>query len=314
MFKWGFLALAFLSAAAHAEATEFLGNWDNPVRGAGGITHVVISPNGGDRVDVRAYGDCHPNECNWGLEQGKIYTGDPKSKHVEAIVATFHFGFAHHRVTFHKVPEGLAYEMLTEFVDGSPKRDFVVTGMLRPSVWAGPLSENWERPPELRSGWGGGAREVTPPKPAENCVPFDTRAARAVQQNGSWKIVAGREALADAGPDEQSAMLAEAAIHHYGFDRRCTVGGPWKTYWKRGNGFPSDMMGGAQCIGFNPTTAHLVRIGREWKIVDGGTWIAELGDNKAKADATLALIRTQKLAAECFIRQPNPVMVYWLTH
>jgi len=310
-------ALLSLLAAwvpAHAEATDFLGNWDNPGHDAGGLSHVVISPNGGDRVDVRAYGDCHPNECNWGLEQGKVYTADPKSKRVEAIVVTFHFGFAHHQVIFRKASDaGLTYEMLTDFVDGSDKRDFVVTGTLRPSAWAGPLSQNWERPAELRTGWGGGPREALPPKPMESCTAFDTRSARAVERNGSWKLVAGAQTLAEAGNDEASAMLAEAAIRHYRFDRRCTVGGPWKTYWKGAGGFASDRMGGAECIAFNPTTVHLARVGGDWKIVDGDSWIAELGNNRAKADAMLALIRTHDLTAECFIRRQNPVMVYWLT-
>lgn len=314
MFKRAFLALALMSAAARGEATDFIGNWDNPAPDAGGLGHVVISPNGGDRVDVRAYGECNPNQCNWGLEQGKIYTAGPKSKCVEAIVVTFHFGFAHHRVTFRKAPgAGLSYELLTDFVDGSDKRDFVVTGILKPSPWAGPLSQNWERPAELHTGWGGGAREVPPPKPTENCQPFNTKRARAVLAGGGWKIMDGPQQLADAGGDEQNAMLAEAAIHHYRFDRRCTVGGPWNTYWKSGDSFASEKMGGAECIGFNPTTVHLVRVGREWKLVDGVSWIAGFADNKAKAEATLSLIRANALSARCAVRPDNPVLVYWLT-
>ena len=313
MFKWGFFALALMGGAAQAEATDFLGNWDNPIPNAGGLTHVVISPNGGDRVGVRAYGDCHPNECNWGLTEGKVYTAGPKSSDVEAVVATFHYGFAHHRITFRKAPgAGLAYELMTEFADGSDKRDFVVTGVLKASSWAGPLSQNWERPAELRTGWGGGAREGIPPGPAENCLPFDTARTRAVEAGGNWKIMDGSQTLAEAGNDEQSARLAEAAIHHYRFDRRCTVGGPWKTYWKRGNSFSSDKMGGTECVSFNPTTAHLVRVGGGWKVVDGVTWIAAFGDNRPKAEATLALIRANDLSAECFVRPGDPVMVYWL--
>ena len=314
MFRPAALALAIFAAAAHGEATDFLGNWDNPVHDAGGLGHVVISPNGGDRVDVRAYGDCHPNECNWGLEQGKVYSADPKSKRVEAIVVTFHYGFAQHQIIFRKTPgEALQFEMLTDFVDGSEKSNFTITGTLRPTAWAGPLSQNWERPAELRTGWGGGPRAGASPQPMESCVPFDTKLARAVERGGAWKLVAGQQTLAEAGNDETSAMLAEAAIHHYRFDRRCTVGGPWKTYWKSGDAFPAEKMGGAQCLSFNPTTVHLARVGREWKIVDGATWIAELGQNKAKAEAMLALIRSQHIYAECFVRRPDPVMVYWLT-
>jgi len=314
MVKWAVFAASVVAAAAHGEATGFLGNWTNQNPGRGGLTHLVISPDGGDRVVVRAYGECHPNECDWGLQQAKVYTDDPKSKRVEAIAVTFHYGFAHHEVILRPTAGGeLQYELFTEFADGSDKRDFMVAGTLQPSSWAGPLAQNWVRPAELRTGWGGGARDF-PARPAEHCVPFETSRARAVEANGNWRIVAGSQVLADAGNDGSSAVMAEAAIHHYGFDRRCTVGGPFKTYWKTGVSFSSDQMGGAQCIGFNPTTVHLVRMEQEWKIVDGSTWILDLGGNKPKADAMLAFIRANGLTKECFIRQGDPVMVFWLTH
>lgn len=109
-------------------------------------------------------------------------------------------------------------------------------------------------------------------------------------------------------------MIAEAAFHHYGFDRRCTVGGPWQAYWKTGDGFAGERIGGVSCIAFHPTTAHLTHLGQEWAIMDGVTTIAKFGANKPKAEATLGLIRANRLNGNCFVRYPDPIMGFWVTN
>jgi hypothetical protein len=299
---------------AHGEAAGFLGHWDNPNPKASGLIHVVISPNGGDRVQLRAYGDCHPSVCNWGLVQGHIYSRDPRSRNVESVTASFHYGFAARDIVFSKTASGrLHFQMLTSFSDDPDKHDFATEGELVASSWAGPIAANWDRPPGLSTGWGGGARNGTsPPAPVERCIPFDPAQARAVESGGLWKIVAQGTALAEAGADQKNALLAETAIRHYRFDRRCTVGGPWQTYWKAGAEFSNDRMGGVECVSFNPTTAHLALVGRDWKIVDGPSDLAVLGANKPKAEAMLGLIRTHRLTQECFVRRPDPVLTFWL--
>jgi hypothetical protein len=306
-------ALLLLGTVAHGEATAFLGHWENPDSKATGLTHVVISPSGGDKVEVRAYGDCHPSECNWGLVAGRIYSRDPKSSAVDTIIAVFHYGFAERQVVFRRGPAGrLRFEMLTSFSDASDRHDFVANGELRPSVWAGPIAQNWERPAGLSTGWGGGARNGVSPPPAESCAGFDSAKLRTTQKDGLWKVTAAGKTLLEAGHDEKNALLVEVVIRHYRFDRRCTVGGPWKTYWKAGNGFPHDRMDGIACLAFNPATTHLVLIGGDWKIVDGPAEIAVLGANKAKAEAMLALIRHHRLTQECFVRRGDPLMTFWL--
>ncbi len=313
MVRTVFIALVLFCGAAHAEATGFLGNWENPRPGPGGLMHVQISPNGGDRVGVRAYGNCHPNECNWGLVEGKIYTADPKSDDVKVIVATFQFGFAQRRITFHIAPGGrLRFEMLIDFDDGSNRHPFVARGLLQHTGWAGPLSQVWQRQPGLATGWGGGARGGNAPRPAEQCTTFDTHGARAVAEDGVWVVTAGGHTLVRAGHDGRAAMIAAAVFRHYHFDRRCTVGGPWQAYWKSDDGFADEKIGGTQCVSFHPTTAHLTRIGGEWAIVDSTTDVAKFGNNKLQADATLGLIRYHQLTARCFVRRADPIMAFWL--
>jgi hypothetical protein len=310
MFRSAVLGLLLCCGTAYAEATDFIGNWKNPDPKAG-LMHVAISPNGGNRVDVRAYGDCRPMECDWGIVQGDVYYAGPKSDHVTVIVATFHFGFAHRQITFRKSGKGLAFEMLTKLDDKSGRHDFAVTGILKPTTWVGPIGPTWQSEPGLQTGWGGGARSGAAGKPAEDCTVFDTRDARAVKQNGTWRVKAGGKVLITTGSDEKAAQLAEAAFHYYRFDRLCRSGGQWKPYWRPAKGFGSERMGGVFCLPFNPTTAHVVRSKNSWNIVDGTTTLVELGPFKEQADAMLGMIRLNKLTAECAIGSPD-IMSFWV--
>lgn len=307
------LALMLFCNAAMGATEDFLGHWQNPNPKLSGLTHVAISPNGGNGVDVRAYGDCRAIECDWGIVPGKVYTAGRKSSDVQVVVATFHFGFAHRHITFRKTGDGkLAFEMQTELADNSLDHDFAVSGDLKKTSWVGPVTQVWQKQPGLQTGWGGGARGGIPAMPEENCTVVKADGARAVSDRGYWFIKAAGKVLVDVGRDEKTAELAEAAFHHYHFDRLCTVGGPFKAYWKSAEGFAKEKMGGPICLKLQPVTAHLVRTARSWNIVDGASTIAELGDNKKKAEAMLGLIRAQKLTGACFVRLPDPVMAFWL--
>jgi len=312
----GILAVFCLAAAARAGIADFTGNWENAGRDASGIAHVVISPAGGDHVSVRVYGTCHPVECNWGLVEGKSYTADPRSSDVERIRAVFNTGFSRKEIIFRKGDSGeLTFEVLTEFVDGSERHDFDMTGRLRPSALAGPVGDNWNRPASQGTGWGGGAHSGFSPRPAETCQPFDNTAVHVVHSDDSWQVAAGSQRLVEPSRDERTAIRALETIRHFGFDRTCRTGTSPMVYWKRGAEIPNGHMGGADCITFNPTTVHLAHMGHVWKIVDGVQWIADFGPDKVGADEALSLIRFYSLDRECFVGgRQGPVMVYWLAH
>ena len=307
------IAVFCLSVTARADVTDFYGNWENAGRGVTGVAHVQISPTGGNHVSVRVYGNCHPIECNWGLAKAQSYTASPQSGEVTSISAEFNSGFASKQLIIRKAGPGeLQLEVLTVFIDGSGRHDFDMTGRLKHTAWAGPIGQSWENKP-LGTGWGGGVRSGAPKKPDENCTGFDPAALHAVQAGTFWKIVAGKQTLIEAVADENTARRALATIRHYRFDRKCRVGAAPDSYWKRGATMADEAMGGADCIAFNPTTAHASPIGHRWKIVDGVKWIADFGD-KSQADSVLSLIRAYHLDAECFVARADPVMVYWLAH
>jgi hypothetical protein len=312
MVRFALLGLMLFAGTAQAEATDFIGNWKASDPKPGGITRIAISPNGGDRVDVRAYGDCHPSECDWGLVQGDIYYANPKSDHVTVIVATFHFGFAHHQITFRKGKnDQLQFEKLTKLDDNSDRHAFVQSGVLTTTTWVGPISQTWQGQPGLTTGWGGGARSGAGATPHEDCTVYDVRDVRAVNERSAWAVKAGGKVLVATGKDEKAAQLAEAAFRNYRFDRLCRSGGQWKPYWRNAKGFGNERMGGVYCLSLRPTTVHLVRSKNSWNIVDGATTLVELGPFKAQAEAMLGMIRAKKLTGECFIGAPD-IMTFWI--
>jgi hypothetical protein len=203
----------------------------------------------------------------------------------------------------------LAFEMLTDFHDGSDRHDFAMTGRLRRSAWAGPVGQSWDRMPQVATGWGGGARSGSSPPPEESCTGFDPQTVRVVETGNDARLEAPGLGLAH-GP-ARDMQRARDVIRHYRFDHLCRTHGT--AFWKRGDAIPGEGMGGADCIFFNPTTAHAVRMSNVWKVVDGSQWLA--GADKAGADSVLALIRFYKLGRECFVGwRTAPVMTYWLTH
>ena len=60
---FGFLLIA-LSGATYADIGEFVGKWRNVDPDTGGLTALEISLVG-DQLKVRAWGKCHPTDCDW---------------------------------------------------------------------------------------------------------------------------------------------------------------------------------------------------------------------------------------------------------
>ena len=301
----GFATAFCLLAAARADVQDFYGNWQADENQTSGIAHVQISPAGGNHLNIRVYGTCHPIECDWGLAEGRSYSNAPHSGDVESIAADYNTGFAHKEIIFRKAGNDVLMEVLTDFTDGSGRHDFDVTVRLRHSAWASPTGPSWEH--TASTGWGGGARIMPSPKLKESCIGFDPADARTKPAGSVFKVIANGQTLAQA--DERGAQRALDIIHHYRFDKKCRAGAT--EYWKRGEQIPGGR--DADCIAFNPTTVHTALVGHAWKIVDGPLWIADFAANKEDAEAALSLIRNYGLSRECFVQRQHPAIVYWLT-
>ena len=68
------------------------------------------------------------------------------------------------------------------------------------------------------------------------------------------------------------------------------------------------------CVGFNPATTKVSRVGRNWKIVDGSHWLFDFGSNKSEADKSLQIIKRYRMNKSCFVGRPNPSFKYMLVN
>lgn len=296
-----------LAGAASADVSDFVGNWVNQDSDTSGVTRMVVTQSGPNRVRVRVFGQCHPSDCDWGEVQAHSYFDAASSNHVKSVMAVFDQGFAKRTIVLReRNGERLQFEILTDFNDGSGRRDYDMSGRLRRQMFGFP---GW--PP----GWPPGL--PTPPGPsptAEDCINFNPATTHAAFVGGAWKLVDGSQWILDFGGNSAAAHEAEDVVDHYQFTQQCFIGrpDPSMTYWKKGNNIPHNGMPGDDCISFNPGSTHVDHVGGAWKIVDGSQWIADFGSNKPEADQAMSIISSYNLNRQCFVARPNPPMTYWL--
>jgi hypothetical protein len=313
-----------LAAPASADEAFFFGHWVNVDPATGNITHVNMGPEGGWDVKVRAFGACHPTDCDWGAVAGHFEAGFGGEK----IKAEFNSGFSITKLTLHAGPgDHLTYEAHTKFTDGSGRPPYEASGELRREGGGGygpPPGGGGYGPPPGGGGYGpppGGGGYGPPPGPppgptlgAEDCIGFNPNAVSASFVGGEWKVVQGAMWMLSYGGDAGAAHHAADVIHHYHFDQQCFVRRPNAAmmYWKAGNHVPHGNTPGEDCIGLDPNHVAAAHQGGAWKVTDGSSWLLDYGSDHAAADQAVAVIQTYNLNRQCFIVRPNASMMYWL--
>ncbi len=302
------IAISALAMPASADISDLVGNWVNADPDTTGITRVVVTPAGGNHVNVQVFGQCHPTDCDWGTVPGHSYFDSVGSDHVHSVMARYDTGFAKTVVILRDiVGDRLAFEVLTDFTDGSGRRDYDMNGRLRRAFLPSP-----PMPP------GPGPGPYPPPSPgpslSEDCVGFNPDTTDASFQGGAWKLADGGHWILDFGGNAAAAHRAADIVHHYRFDQQCFVVRPnaSMTYWKRNGQIPRGNMAGQDCVNINPDTAHAAFAGGAWKIVDGPQWVLDFGGDHSAAMQAQNVIQTYRLNRQCFVARPNPPMQYWL--
>lgn len=70
-------------------------------------------------------------------------------------------------------------------------------------------------------------------------------------------------------------------------------------------------MGPEDCIGFNPATVQVGNFGGRWKVVSGSMSMLDFGPDKPSADRAASVIIGENFNQQCFVKRPNPAMMYW---
>jgi len=67
------------------------------------------------------------------------------------------------------------------------------------------------------------------------------------------------------------------------------------------------------CLRFNLDSASVAFIQQSWKIVDGGPWMFDFGNQEQQARRALEIIHYYRMDATCFAGRPHPPMTYLLS-
>lgn len=146
----------------------------------------------------------------------------------------------------------------------------------------------------------------------EDCVRFDPGAAEVKNVGGRWKIVEGNHLLFDFDNQAEAAQALKT-MKFYGLNQSCFVGRPdpsFKYLLINGAAPPAVAMEGEDCIGFNPATAEVKKMGGIWKIVDGSHAMFDFGNKEAEARNALGIIKKYGFSNSCFVGRPGPSFTY----
>src|SRR5579871_705883 len=206
-------AAALATGPALADVSDFIGNWTNADSNTSGITHIVVTPAGGNQVRVHVFGQCHPTDCDWGVSLGHSYTEDPGSFDVRSIAARFNAGFANTLIILRKAGgDGeLRFEVLTDFNDGSGRHDYDMSGRLTQGGYfgggGGPGGGGYGGGgPGGGGGYGGGGPGGGMGMGAEDCIGFNPATAQIAFVAGAWKFVDGSHWILDFGSNHAAAI------------------------------------------------------------------------------------------------------------
>jgi hypothetical protein len=67
------------------------------------------------------------------------------------------------------------------------------------------------------------------------------------------------------------------------------------------------------CLPVNPSQVEARRVNGRWKVVQGSNWLMDFGASQQNATRARDVIRHYQLTRQCFVRRPNPAMMYFRT-
>ena len=127
------LALA-ASSVAFAQIGQFEGNWENVDSNTSGVTKLNIKTLnlfGTNIVTLRAFGKCHPTDCDWGTVVATAYAPNVSSNletTARALTASYNPGFATKLVVVRPLSgDRLQADIYTRFTDGSGRTNYNAT-------------------------------------------------------------------------------------------------------------------------------------------------------------------------------------------
>jgi len=286
---------AIVAGDASANINRYTGGWVNVNPNSGGVTRLRILRNGG-LVRVRAFGQCRPTDCNWGIVRA-IAFGPNISIHpfssTRTLMAAFSPSHARKIMIIERVGANrLRVKVLTRFVDGSGRKPYSRTYTFRR---------------------GGGAGPIVPPVTVvrEDCVGFNPATTTVRRFGMNWKLVDGGHHIKSFGVKAGEALRSLRIIRAYRLNRICFVGRPGASmeYFKRNASLPAGNVPGQDCLAINPFAMAIRPIAGKYVLVQGSRRVKAF-PSLAEARQGLRIMRKLRARHSCFIGRPGPSMTY----
>jgi hypothetical protein len=147
------------------------------------------------------------------------------------------------------------------------------------------------------------------PQPGDR-VPIDSRQLQVKRDGGDWKLSAGGRVLANFGPNEVDARLAQAALRYYGCTEQVLIGRPEPvfSYFLSNGQAPHGLVHYVQGVSFRPDSLALAQLGGSCVIWDGTQVLLSFGDRINEAQQTLQAIQQHRFDHLCSIGRGDRAM------
>lgn len=325
----GFISDLVSSKAAYE---GFLGTWT----ATGDIDRIIVVASGSGPARIQVFGRCEARICNWGALPARLRTDGPTSNTVRSLSADFNLGFALRHITLHRLPGNLLrFDMVTEFTDGSDRRDYESAGQLVPAgsaptapaaqatapATAAVVPQATAVPQTVAAPQAAIPDDNSIPvsasamPPTDDCFAIDTRHAYVVNENSNWKLRDFLHVVQNFGSYRAAADKGLAVITFYRLDEVCHVGrGATNMVFFRAAGeVPRQPMGGEACTDVRPDKVQAVKHDDDWNVVDGEREIYAYGSDQEGASQAATIIRSLNLSRQCFFDRANSSASYWLS-
>ncbi len=299
-----------MTSSGIAGLNDFSGNWNNTDPDTRGITRLKIRVNG-NNVKVRAWGQCHPQDCDWGNVNARAYAPSVSSNlrsSARWISAVFTTNFSRTLVIIKQNSRSkIEAEIFTSFKDGSGRSSYRSKYQFRRAATASPTPSPSPSPAPAPS-----PSPSPAPTQGEDCISFNPDTARVVKKQGRWKIADGDHWLFDFKGNRSEARNTLRIIKFYGMDQSCFVGrpGPSFNYMLVSGSPPSGKFQREDCISFNPRQLRVKKVNNSYKIVDGSHWLFDFGNKRSEARRALSIIKKYGFRYSCFVGRPDPSFKY----
>lgn len=117
------LATTLVSPALAAPA-DFVGTWVNKDANTRGVTRLVVTSAGGNKLNIQVFGKCHPTDCEWGTKPLVTYGINVQDPNHNYATANYNQGFSNSLLTFSYGGSEVLFQGYTQFLDNSGRQNY----------------------------------------------------------------------------------------------------------------------------------------------------------------------------------------------